>query len=75
MVHSVVAVGNRIRDHEDVEYLKTALEDIPLIGTLPESDKIRRADRDGLSPYGIDPKFTEGLHAIAAALVNRANTQ
>ena len=74
-VRSVVAVGNRVRDHEDVEYLKTALEDIPLIGTLPESDKIRRADRDGLSPYGTDPEFTEGLHAIAAALVDRANTQ
>ena len=74
-VRSVVAVGNRVRGPEDIEYLKAELDDIPLIGTLPESDEVRRADRDGLSPYGRDPEFTEGLGAIAAALVDRVKTQ
>lgn len=72
-VRGVVAVGNRVRDVEDVEYLGSALGDIPLVGTLPESDDVRRADREGRSPFGVDPEFTEKLRAIAAVLAEKAD--
>ena len=70
-VRGVVAVGNRVRGPEDVEYLRGVLGEIPLIGTLPDSDAVRRADREGRSPYGIDPQFTGALQTIAASLIAR----
>ncbi len=71
-VADVVAVGNRVRDEEDVEYLKEVLGEIPLVGTLPESTAVRRADRDGRSPFGTDEAFTEAVREIAASLTERA---
>jgi CO dehydrogenase maturation factor len=67
-VRDVVAVGNRVRGPEDVAYLVDVLGDVPLIGTLPDSDAVRQADRDGRSPFGTDREFTEALGAIAASL-------
>lgn len=69
-VAQVVAVGNRVRDAEDVEFLTEALGDIELLGTLPDSDNIRRADREGASPYGVDEKYNDALREIAARIVN-----
>ncbi len=71
-VSDVVAVGNRVRDAEDIEFLVGALGDIELLGTLPDSDNIRRADREGVSPYGVDDEYNEALRDIAARIVNMA---
>lgn len=71
-VRDVVAVGNRVRGPEDVAYLREVLGDIELIGTLPDSDEVRRADREGISPFGIDAEFTEALQSIAASLIARS---
>jgi CO dehydrogenase maturation factor len=71
-VREVVAVGNRVRDARDVEYLTETLGDIPLIGALPESDAVRRADRDGRAPSDADPTFTDAVRAIAEALERHA---
>jgi len=72
-VRDVVAVGNRVRGPDDESYLHEALGEIPLIGTLPDSDEVRRADREGLSPFDTDPCFTEAVHGIAAALIARSD--
>jgi CO dehydrogenase maturation factor len=69
-VRDVVAVGNKVRDEADAKFLREAL-DVELLGMLPESDEVRRADRDGRSAWGVDPEFTEALRKIAAALVDR----
>ncbi|MBU4556063.1 MAG: AAA family ATPase [Actinobacteria bacterium] len=69
-VPRIFAVGNRVRGPEDIAYLTHALGEIELIGTLPESEAVRQADREGRSPFDVDPKFTEALEAIAAALVD-----
>jgi CO dehydrogenase maturation factor len=71
-VREVMAVGNRVREESDVAYLNEALGDIRLLGTLPDSDSVRRADRDGTSPFGVDEKFTEGLRTIARAIEGMA---
>ena len=71
-IGEVVAVGNRVRDEDDIEYLKEVLGDIPLVGTLPESTAVRRADRDGRSPFGTDEAFTEAVRKIAECLTERA---
>ena len=72
-VREVVAVGNRVRGPEDVAYLEGVLGEIELIGTLPDSEGVRQADRDGVSPFGIDKEFTEALESIAASLIARSD--
>ena len=37
------------------------------------SDAVRRADRDGVSPYGTDKEFTEALQTIASSLIARSD--
>ncbi len=72
-IRDVVAVGNRVRDAEDESYLKQALGDIPLLGTLPESEAVRKADREGTSPFDADPCYSAAVRAIAAALMHRTH--
>jgi CO dehydrogenase maturation factor len=72
-VTDVVAVGNRVRGAEDEAYLREVLGDIPLLGTLPDSDAVRAADRDGRSAWGDDPAFTAAMHEISTALELRAD--
>ncbi len=67
-IKQVYAVGNRVRDDADREFLVGALGDVPLLGVLPDSDGVRLADREGRSPYGTDPEFTHALHEIAVHL-------
>lgn len=67
-VPDVVAVGNKVRDSDDDAYLSDALGDIPLLGTIPVSDAVRLADREGRSPWGTDDAFTCALRRIADAL-------
>lgn len=74
-VRDVVAVGNRVRGEADVTYLERSLGDIPLLGTLPESDAVRLADRDGRAPYGTDEAFTEAVRTIAVALTERTRAE
>ncbi len=49
----VVAVGNKVRDEQDEAFLRRNLKDmnIPLIGTLPYSESIIRADMESLPPF------------------------
>lgn len=74
-VQDIVAVGNRIRSAEDEAFLATALDSIELIGTLPDCDAIRTADREGRSTYGVDSDYTEALRAIAQKLLGRSVNQ
>lgn len=67
-VRDVVAVGNKVRGEDDVEYLLRELGQVPLLATIPESDAVRMADREGSSPYDADPEFAAAVEAVAAAL-------
>jgi CO dehydrogenase maturation factor len=71
-VREVVAVANRVRGDDDLAYLADALGTIELLGALPDSDAVRRADREGRSPYSEDPRFDAALHDIADKLLAKA---
>jgi CO dehydrogenase maturation factor len=70
-ITDVVAVANKVRDADDALFVRDALGDIPLLGTLPLSEAVRLADRDGRPSYGVDPDLDGSLHDIAAALAQR----
>jgi len=71
-VKEVAAVANRVRNDDDLAFLTEALGDIELLGALPDSDVVRRADREGRSPFAEDPVFDEALRAIAATLIAKS---
>ena len=70
-IKDVVAVANKVRDADDAVFVAKALGDIPLLGTLPLSEGVRIADREGKPSYGTDPQLDGSLRDIAAALVAR----
>jgi CO dehydrogenase maturation factor len=74
-VTDIVAVGNRVRSDEDAAFLREALAEIELVGTLPDSDDIRDADRDGRSTYDVDTAYTGALREIAQLLLGRTVSQ
>lgn len=67
-VPATVAVGNKLRSSEDEEYVREALGDIPLVAGIPESEAVRDADREGVSPFDADPSFARSVADVSAAL-------
>ena len=70
-IRDVVAVANKVRDAEDAEFVRIALGDIPLLGTLPLSEGVRIADREGKPSFGTDAALDDSLRLIAGALSAR----
>jgi len=44
-------VGNKVRNHEEVEFLEAQAPDLPLLGYLPADLKVQEADRFGVPVY------------------------
>lgn len=70
-IRDVVAVANKVRDADDAVFVREALGDIPLLGTMPLSEAVRIADREGRRAYHTDPLLDEALSDIAGALAVR----
>ena len=44
-------VGNKVRSHEEVEFIEAGLPDLPLLGYLPADVRVQEADRFGVPVY------------------------
>jgi len=44
-------VGNKVRSHEEVEFLEAETPDLPLLGFLPADMKVQEADRLGIPVF------------------------
>jgi CO dehydrogenase maturation factor len=64
----VVAVGSKVRNKEQEEFLRNNLDSIPLVGILPFSEEIAKADLESRPPSLDDPQIFEAISKIAAAL-------
>lgn len=67
-VRRVFAVCNRVRNAEDLAFVSRSLGLLQLLGTLPESEAVRDAERLGRPALGVDARFDAALASIAAAL-------
>lgn len=67
-VDSVMAVANKVRSPEDEAYVREGLGDVPLVAVLPDSDEVRRAEREGRAVYEASDEFAEALGQVARAL-------
>lgn len=70
-IADVVAVANKVRDADDAVFVREALGDIPLLGTLPFSEGVRVADREGRPSFGTDPELDGSIRDVAGAIAAR----
>jgi CO dehydrogenase nickel-insertion accessory protein CooC1 len=61
---TVIVVGNRVKNDDDVDALASALRGYEVV-TVPEDESIFQADREGLAPIDASPD-APGVRAIAA---------
>jgi len=71
-LHRVAAVGSKVRNAREEEFLHKNLDGIPLIGILPFSEEIASADLEGRPPSLEDPIIFQAIEKIAAALESDA---
>jgi len=64
-LHKVVAVGSKVRNQREEEFLKENLDGIPLIGILPFSEEIAAADLENRPPSLDDPVIHAAIEKIA----------
>lgn len=50
-IKNVFAVANKVRDDRDTEFISSAIQDIPLIGSIRFSRDIMEADIAGIPPF------------------------
>ncbi|HKK90943.1 MAG TPA: AAA family ATPase [Desulfobacteraceae bacterium] len=50
-IKRVVVIGNRVRSREDRDLIQNSLPDFEILGFMPETDEIARADREGVRPF------------------------
>ncbi len=64
----VAAVGSKVHDASEAEYLEKNLDGIPLIGIVPYSREIAVADLENRPPSLDDPEIFPAIEKIAHAL-------
>ncbi len=65
----LLVVLNKAVTDEEEEFLKQRLGDLPFLGIIHFSDKVRRADSLGESAYDVDPDFVREVEAVKGRLV------
>lgn len=74
-IHKVFVVANKIRNAEDVGFIKKALPDMILLGAMPFSDCIMDADVKGVSPYHHCPDMVKEIRGIQERIEELAGAQ
>lgn len=64
-IKNVFAIANKVNGNGDSEFLKNALGDIPLLASIPYSEDIRAADRNGSGVFdAISQDVREALENV-----------
>jgi CO dehydrogenase maturation factor len=67
-LHKVAAVGSKVRNKKEEDFLHANLDGIPIVGILPFSEEIANADLENRPPNLDDPEINAAIKKIAAAL-------
>jgi CO dehydrogenase maturation factor len=67
---NISAVGSKVRNVDQEKFLKDNLGEIPLIGIIPFSEEIARADLENRPPSLDDPEIFRAIEKIASAIQN-----
>ncbi|NNK14030.1 MAG: AAA family ATPase [Desulfofustis sp.] len=69
-IKKIVVLGNRVRNEEDEELIRSSLDDFEIVGFLPEHDEIVDADRYGRRPFDDIGMAPPQLSAIVSELMS-----
>jgi CO dehydrogenase maturation factor len=67
-LHKVALVANKVRQPQDLEFIREHLKGLPLLGFLPYDEKIIDADLKSRPPYEINPALMDKAREIALKL-------
>ncbi len=66
-IKKVFVISNKVRNEEDVEFLKNELSDMEFLGSMSFNDSIMESDIQGIPPYkASDKAFNEALKIKSA---------
>lgn len=65
-------VGNKVRDEEEAEFLRSASPGLPLLGILPADLAVQQADRLGIAVYDHVPALREAAESMAQRLAEES---
>ena len=72
-VKKVYVVGNKMRDDQDIEFIKSNLEDGEALGFIHYNQQVIDSDRANQSPYDISEATRTEIKAIKERLVEIKN--
>ncbi|MFH1113003.1 MAG: carbon monoxide dehydrogenase accessory protein CooC [Pseudomonadota bacterium] len=67
-LQKIAAVGSKVHNKREEDFLTANLDGIPLVGILPYSEEIANADLENRPPNLDDPEINAAITKIAAAL-------
>ncbi len=67
-LNRLAAVGSKVRNREQEEFLRANLDGIPLIGTIPFSEEIAEADLEGRPSSLEEPVVRAAIEQIASQM-------
>ena len=68
-------VGNKVRSHEEVEFLEAETPDLPVLGYLPADMKVQEADRLGIPVYDHVESLKVATQQISGTLNELTNDE
>jgi len=67
-LHKVALVANKVRQPQDLEFIREHLKGLPLLGFLPYDERIIDADLKSRPPYETNPALMDKAREIALKL-------
>lgn len=67
-IDKIYVVANKVADDSDLDVVKEGIAPLPIIGVMKLSERVREADRKGVSPYDLDPELREEVARICARI-------
>jgi len=67
-LHKLAVVANKVRQPQDLEFIREHLKELPLLGFLPYDERIIDADLKSRPPYEINPELMDKAREIALKL-------
>ena len=67
-VDDIYIVGCKVRNEEDAAFIEENSPGLPVLGHMPEDDRVIEADRQGIAVYKISPELAEAARHLLAEL-------
>lgn len=74
-IKNVFVVGSKVKDGEDLNFLKEQLKEFDVLGAVSLNDEVKKADLEGVSAYDISEKIVSEVLSIKKELSDKLETR